>query len=68
MPPLPVPQAHPREEHLLPLMVVAGAAGQDVGQVNFNHPVMGAAVSGFVFGAEEQQTAGQQQQQAQVEL
>src|SRR5690606_12848504 len=28
-------QAHPREDHLLPLMVVAGAAGDDVGRAVF---------------------------------
>lgn len=41
---------HPREEHLLPLMVVAGAAGGDVGQRTFNDRVFGKAVSGFQFG------------------
>lgn len=41
---------HPREEHLLPLMVVAGAAGRDAGQQVFNDRVFGKAVSGFRFG------------------
>jgi aromatic ring-opening dioxygenase catalytic subunit (LigB family) len=42
--------AHPREEHLLPLMVVAGAAGADPGSVGFNGKVMGVRVSAFHFG------------------
>jgi aromatic ring-opening dioxygenase catalytic subunit (LigB family) len=41
---------HPREEHLLPLMVVAGAAGEDAGRRAFNDRVFGKAVSGFHFG------------------
>lgn len=41
---------HPREEHLLPLMVVAGAAGEDAGRRTFNDRVFGKAVSGFQFG------------------
>ena len=43
--------AHPREEHLLPLMVVAGAAGQDLGRRTYNEKVMGMAISAFQFGA-----------------
>jgi aromatic ring-opening dioxygenase catalytic subunit (LigB family) len=42
--------AHPREEHLLPLMVVAGAGGEDPGQRIFTDHVMGVAVSAFAFG------------------
>ena len=42
-------QAHPREEHLLPLMVVAGAAGDARGRVVFRDRVLGAPVSGFRF-------------------
>jgi aromatic ring-opening dioxygenase catalytic subunit (LigB family) len=42
--------AHPREEHLLPLMVAAGAAAGDRGQRVFNDDIMGAATSGFRFG------------------
>jgi len=42
--------AHPREEHLLPLMVVAGAAGADPVQVAFRGAVMSATVSAFRFG------------------
>ncbi len=43
-------QAHPREEHLLPLMVVAGAATSDLGKKIYSDRVLGAAVSGFRFG------------------
>lgn len=42
--------SHPREEHLLPLMVVAGAAGGDPGQRIFSDRVWGIATSGFRFG------------------
>ncbi len=44
-------QSHPREEHLIPLMGAAGAAGDDPGHVSFSDWVMGAKVSSFVFGA-----------------
>jgi aromatic ring-opening dioxygenase catalytic subunit (LigB family) len=43
--------AHPREEHLLPLMVVAGAAGSDPGSKIFEDEVMDSIVSAFQFGA-----------------
>jgi len=42
--------AHPREEHLLPLMVVAGAAGADVGRIAYSERFMGARISGVHFG------------------
>jgi aromatic ring-opening dioxygenase catalytic subunit (LigB family) len=42
--------AHPREEHLIPLMVAAGAAGQDAGTRIYADNLMGAAVSGYRFG------------------
>ena len=42
-------QSHPREEHLLPLMVVAGAAGPDRGKHVLRDEVMGAVVSAFRF-------------------
>ena len=43
--------AHPREEHLLPLMVAAGAASEDPGQRLFSDTVMrGARISGYRFG------------------
>jgi aromatic ring-opening dioxygenase catalytic subunit (LigB family) len=38
------------EEHLLPLMVVAGAARQDTGRLVFSDRVMETALSGFTFG------------------
>jgi aromatic ring-opening dioxygenase catalytic subunit (LigB family) len=43
-------QVHPREEHLIPLMVVAGAAGEDAAVVPFNGKVFGKRVSGIQFG------------------
>ena len=44
--------AHPREEHLLPLMVVLGAAEDDTATVPYHEDAfMGAlAVSSFKFG------------------
>ena len=42
--------AHPREEHLLPLMVAAGAAGGAPARRVYHNDVMGAATSGFRFG------------------
>jgi len=42
--------AHPREEHLLPLMVAAGAAGADPGRRVFNAVMLGWRISGFRFG------------------
>ena len=41
---------HPREEHLLPLMVAAGAGAGDPGRCEFKDRVMGATVSAFAFG------------------
>lgn len=41
---------HPREEHLLPLMVVAGAAEDDEGTTPYRDVVMGAHVTGIQFG------------------
>jgi len=41
---------HPREEHLLPLMVVAGAAEEDPGTVPYRDQVMGAHISAVHFG------------------
>ena len=42
--------AHPREEHLLPLMVVAGAAEAEPGRKIFTDCVLGVTVSAFQFG------------------
>jgi aromatic ring-opening dioxygenase catalytic subunit (LigB family) len=42
--------AHPREEHLIPLMVAAGAAGGDRGKRIYGEAVMGKALSGYRFG------------------
>ena len=42
--------AHPREEHLIPLMVAAGAAGRDAGRRIYADRLMDAAVSGYRFG------------------
>ncbi|HTJ45726.1 MAG TPA: class III extradiol ring-cleavage dioxygenase [Kofleriaceae bacterium] len=48
--------AHPREEHLLPLMVVAGAAGSDRGVLGYRGRFMGVAISAYHFGATKQAT------------
>lgn len=42
--------AHPREDHLIPLMVVAGAAGEDRGVQIYSDKLMGAKTSGYRFG------------------
>ena len=41
---------HPREEHLLPLMVIAGAAGHDRGTLAWNGQMMGVRLSAYHFG------------------
>jgi aromatic ring-opening dioxygenase catalytic subunit (LigB family) len=43
-------QCHPREEHLLPLHVAAGAAGADTGRHVFSDSLLGKALSGYQFG------------------
>ena len=43
-------QSHPREEHLLPLMVVAGAAGEDAARRTYNGTMVGNRLSAFQFG------------------
>jgi aromatic ring-opening dioxygenase catalytic subunit (LigB family) len=43
-------QAHPREEHLLPLMVAAGAAGSDLGKVDYSNTYGGARITSIRFG------------------
>jgi aromatic ring-opening dioxygenase catalytic subunit (LigB family) len=42
--------AHPREEHLLPLMVALGAGGDDAAVCDYRDHVLGWAVSGYRFG------------------
>jgi aromatic ring-opening dioxygenase catalytic subunit (LigB family) len=42
---------HPREDHLIPLMVIAGAAGSDPGRSSFRDLIGGKAYSCFSFGA-----------------
>jgi aromatic ring-opening dioxygenase catalytic subunit (LigB family) len=42
--------AHPREEHLIPLMVAAGAAGSDPGSRILSDRVMAATISAYQFG------------------
>jgi aromatic ring-opening dioxygenase catalytic subunit (LigB family) len=42
--------SHPREEHLLPLHIVAGAAAEDPGERVFQDYVLGSVQSAFRFG------------------
>ena len=42
--------SHPREEHLIPLLVAAGAAEGEPGTRVYNDDIMGAMTSGFRFG------------------
>jgi aromatic ring-opening dioxygenase catalytic subunit (LigB family) len=42
--------AHPREEHLLPMMVVAGVAGADRGTVAFGGTILSLRLSAYHFG------------------
>jgi aromatic ring-opening dioxygenase catalytic subunit (LigB family) len=41
---------HPREEHLLPLMVIAGAAGADRASIAYQGVMMGVRLSSYHFG------------------
>ena len=41
--------AHPREEHLIPLLVAAGAGGEAAGKRIFSDAPMGAAISAYRF-------------------
>jgi aromatic ring-opening dioxygenase catalytic subunit (LigB family) len=41
---------HPREEHLLPLMVVVGAGLSDIGRRVYHDSIGGKMASGFAFG------------------
>jgi hypothetical protein len=42
--------SHPRSEHLIPLMVAAGAAAGDPAIRTFNESIAGKPISGFRFG------------------
>lgn len=42
--------AHPREDHLVPLFVIAGAAGEDPGQRFFVDRVFGIEMASYQFG------------------
>jgi aromatic ring-opening dioxygenase catalytic subunit (LigB family) len=42
--------AHPREEHLIPLMVAAGAADDEPARRVYHECIMGAMTAGFRFG------------------
>jgi aromatic ring-opening dioxygenase catalytic subunit (LigB family) len=42
--------AHPREDHLIPLMVVAGAAGADRGERIFMDTVLAVDMASYQFG------------------
>jgi aromatic ring-opening dioxygenase catalytic subunit (LigB family) len=43
-------EAHPRAEHLIPLMVAAGAAAGEPAERAFNEVIAGKPISGFRFG------------------
>jgi aromatic ring-opening dioxygenase catalytic subunit (LigB family) len=43
--------SQPREDHLIPLMVAAGAAGADPGVVDFHDALFGKPATGFLYGA-----------------
>jgi aromatic ring-opening dioxygenase catalytic subunit (LigB family) len=43
-------KAHPREEHLLPLMVVAGAAGADRAELAYSGKILDLRLSAYRFG------------------
>ena len=43
--------AHPREDHLLPFMVAAGAAGDDPGARLYLDKVMNVVMASYRFGA-----------------
>jgi len=46
-------ECHPRSEHLIPLMVVAGAAEEDEGVATYQENLMGKAISGFQFDSKK---------------
>ena len=42
-------ECQPREEHLLPLHVIAGAARGEAGRITYDEELMGVKVSSFQF-------------------
>ncbi len=42
--------SHPRSEHLIPLMVAAGAAGDEAGKITYHEQMFGKMFSGVQFG------------------
>jgi aromatic ring-opening dioxygenase catalytic subunit (LigB family) len=50
--------AHPRADHLMPLLVAAGAAGEDQGQVLFVDRIMKIPMTSYVFGDLRSSRAG----------
>jgi aromatic ring-opening dioxygenase catalytic subunit (LigB family) len=61
--------AHPREDHLIPLMVAVGAAGDDVGaRVYYQSDFMGAiTVSSYRFGAPAVTVTGQMREEMRLD-
>lgn len=45
------PESHPRSEHLVPLFIVAGAAGADPGRREYSDMLMNAHIASHIFGA-----------------
>ncbi len=43
-------ECHPRSEHLVPLFVIAGAAGDDTGLIDYAGTLLGVKISGYKFG------------------
>ena len=43
-------KAHPREDHLMPLLVATGAAGDDTGRILFAETIMNIPMTSYVFG------------------
>jgi len=42
-------ESHPRSEHLVPLFVIAGVAGKDIGKQDFSGKLMSVNISGYKF-------------------
>ena len=55
--------AQPREDHLIPLMVIAGAAGADRGTVPYNGTIVGLRISGLSVRVKERSTREHKKQQ-----